>query len=90
MSGPCLRGFEVGSFSECFSPFRYCPEKGCGRTELDDQAEDDKKIKWCETCHRIVGIGCMCGKSFKERIKHVAIDTSWMPNAGSIGGTMGD
>lgn len=34
----------------------------------------------------------ICGHHLplKERLKRVNVDTSWMPNAGSIGGTMGD
>jgi hypothetical protein len=33
MSEPCPGGFEAPHFSECFSPFRYCSIKGCGRSE---------------------------------------------------------
>lgn len=28
---PCPKGHTV--YEECFAPFRYCPEKGCGRAE---------------------------------------------------------
>lgn len=35
--GPCPKGHTPGTFSECFAPFRYCPEKGCGRSERDDR-----------------------------------------------------
>jgi hypothetical protein len=37
MSEPCPEGFEAPHFSECFSPFRYCSIKGCGRSERDDE-----------------------------------------------------
>jgi hypothetical protein len=36
-SEPCPGGFEAPHFSECFSPFRYCSIKGCGRSERDDE-----------------------------------------------------
>lgn len=43
-------------------------------------------------CLRCGNWPVVCGHdlSFKERIKRVNVDTGWMPNAGSIGGTMGD
>lgn len=52
----CPKGHEKGSFSECFAPFRYCPEKGCGRTERDDAPPPEPVVpdgpvveKWWET-----------------------------------------
>ena len=54
----------------------------------DDKQQPDEK--WCRECKRLREIACTCGMTFAEKIRHVAIDTSWMPNAGSPGGTMGD
>ena len=35
-----------------------------------------RTIEYCEDCKRIVGVGCVCGVPFAERVKSVAVDKS--------------
>lgn len=30
--------------------------------------------EYCKECHRIIGIGCACGLSFKEKARTITID----------------
>lgn len=39
---------------------------------MGDNAGEGRTLVYCDDCHRIVGIGCACGLSFKEKIKGVA------------------
>lgn len=41
----CPNGFT--DYEECFAPFRYCPIKGCGRTE---QVEPETFTTKCPAC----------------------------------------
>jgi hypothetical protein len=35
--------------------------------------DSDKRVQYCDECKRIKGIGCVCGMSFKERMKATSI-----------------
>lgn len=42
------------------------------------------KVEWCKECGRMVGIGCACGKSFKEKIKDVSFSHIGLPTTAPI------
>lgn len=35
---------------------------------------------WCDTCHRMIGVGCACGLSFAEKVRTLTIHNDAMPN----------
>lgn len=36
------------------------------------------KGSWCPDCHRMVGVGCACGLSYRDKLLSLSVDTSWM------------
>lgn len=42
------------------------------------------QVEWCEECGRMVGIGCSCGQSFREKIKSVSFSTEGLPTLAPI------
>lgn len=43
------------------------------------------EAEWCKECGRMIGIGCNCGMTFKDKIKGVAFSfDGWAPTNQSI------
>jgi hypothetical protein len=39
------------------------------------------EVKWCQECGRMIGIGCACGLTFKEKMDSVAFSfEGWAPS----------
>lgn len=36
------------------------------------------RSKWCPECHRMVGVGCACGMSYRDKLRSVQVDYRWM------------
>ncbi len=48
---PCKNGFT--DYEKCFAPFRYCPVKGCGRTEAEHPVAAIRRHDLTEACRLV-------------------------------------
>ena len=48
---PCPKGRT--DYEACFAPFRYCPEKGCGRVEAEHPVVAVQRLALAESCRMV-------------------------------------